>query len=79
MTKRKKIAIIVIAAVIALVAMFPIKLHYKDGGSIEYKALTYSVWDYHTLDGLRGKEVRIFGIKVIDNTYYSDETLHPNF
>lgn len=72
MSKSKKKAIIIAAAILLIIALFPIKFHYKDGGSVEYKALAYSVWDYHTLDGLRGTEVRIFGLRIIDNTYYTD-------
>lgn len=70
MIKSKKKAVIIAAAVILLIVLFPITLHYKDGGSVEYKSLTYSIWNYHTLDGLRGIEVRIFGLTIIDNTYY---------
>lgn len=70
MTKSKKKAIIIAAAVILIITLFPIALRYKDGGSVEYKSLTYSVWNYHTLDGLRGIEVRILGLTIFDNTYY---------
>lgn len=75
MTKSKKKVIIIAAVILLIIMLFPIKLHYKDGGSVEYKALIYSVWDYHSLDGLRGTEVRIFELTVIDNTYYIDESV----
>lgn len=65
----KKI-IIAVAAIIFLILVFPIKLQYKDGGSIGYKALIYEVMDYHTLDGLRGKTIEILGLEVYDGTYY---------
>lgn len=45
--KKKIIAILVLLAIILL---FPIPLRYKDGGSVEYKAIVYSVTDVHRID-----------------------------
>lgn len=72
MSKSKKKAVIIAAVILLIIALFPVKFHYKDGGSVQYKAIAYSVWDYHTLDGLRGRTVDIFGLRIIDNTYYTN-------
>ena len=67
----KKIIIVVIL-IVFIVLVFPQKLTFKDGGSICYKSLTYRIINYHTLDGMRGKTVEIFGVEVYDGTYYID-------
>ena len=74
MSKSKK-AVIIAAVILIIITLFPIPLYYKDGGSVEYRALAYSVCNYHTVEGLRGIEVMIFGLKVIDNTYYVNESV----
>ena len=65
----KKIIIILILLAIMLI---PFKFRLKDGGSVEYKSILYSVTKVHALneqsstgyeDGLR---VKILGIKVYD-------------
>ena len=44
---RKKIIIILI---VFLILIFPIRLQYKDGGTIEYRSLTYRIIKWHALD-----------------------------
>lgn len=44
MKKKSAKAVLICVAVIML---FPIPLHLKDGGSVEYKSLTYTVTKYH--------------------------------
>lgn len=70
-----------VAAVLALVILlFPIRLNLKDGGSVQYKSLTYSITKVHSLipdeEAIKegkvkpyddGFVVRILGIKVFDN------------
>ena len=54
--------------------LFPIPLRYKDGGTIKYQALLYSVTDYHALRGVDGYdtgiEIKILGITVYENTTF---------
>lgn len=44
-----------------------------DGGTVEYKALVYSITDYHAIHSAEGEylvgiSVELFGIEVFDNT-----------
>lgn len=71
--KTKKIAIIIAL----LVLLFPIPRHYKDGGTVEYHALLYSVTNYHSIvfDHPNkaydtGIEIKILGITVYENTTF---------
>lgn len=71
--KGKKKTGIIIIVVILIILLFPIPLHYKDGGTVEYKAIVYSVTDYHAIHSaegeyLVGQTIEIFGIEVFDNT-----------
>ena len=70
----KKKIIIAIAIVIAVVLLFPIPLRLKDGGTVKYQAILYSVSDVHRLaptDNDVGYEeciiIEIFGIEVFNN------------
>ena len=69
--KKVRIALGILLAVILLV---PVQIHYKDGGSVEYRAILYSVKSVHSLalpDSGRtyneGTVVTILGFKVFDN------------
>ena len=76
---RKKVFAIV--AVLALVILlFPIRMNLKDGGSVQYKSITYSITKVHSLiseeAAIKGGKikpyndrfvVKIPGIKVFDN------------
>lgn len=70
---KRKIAIAVIIAVVLAILLFPIRIVYKDGGSIKYKALIYSVTKYHRLpplgaeDYLEGWKIELFGITLRDD------------
>ena len=46
----KKKKVIIIAVLLLIVLVIPVKLHYKDGGTIEYKSLTYKIIKWHRLD-----------------------------
>ena len=70
----KKKIIIAIAIVIAVVLLFPIPLRVKDGGTVKYQAILYSISDVHRLaptDNDVGYEdgiiIEIFGIEVFNN------------
>lgn len=62
--------IIIIACVILVIMLIPVRLQLKDGGTVEYKSILYKVSKVHRLidDGYDiGTEIRILGFKVFDN------------
>lgn len=77
--KKKKIWIIVVV-VFAIIMLIPIPLKWKDG-SVEYKAILYSVTKYHAINPESTKgyddgwKIKILGLTVHDekNTYVSAE------
>ena len=62
-----------ICIVLALVLLFPFPARLKDGGSVEWNALLYSVTDAHRLAPeresgyLEGTIVEILGVEVFNN------------
>lgn len=46
---KKKIITIICLVLIALVLLVPIPVHYKDGGTVKYSALLYSVTNVHSI------------------------------
>jgi hypothetical protein len=70
---KKKIIIITIT-IIALILLFPIPIRYKDGGTVKYQAVLYSITDYNALRGVdgydTGVEIKILGITVYENTTF---------
>lgn len=75
---KKKLKIIIVL-IVALILFVPVKLHYKDGGTVKYNAVLWSVTKHHSIAhdsaGNRGNDtgttVRILCFKV-----YSD---YPKF
>lgn len=68
----KKLVIILI--VVAIIALFPMTLRQKDGGTVQYVPIThiYSVTVYNRISEngrLKGTEISIFGYTVYKNTY----------
>lgn len=69
----KKAVVIIIFAVVMAILLIPVPLHLKDGGTIVYQAVLYSVSDVHSLnpdkpDGYDdGTIIRILGIEVYNN------------
>lgn len=74
----KKIVTTILLVLILIIALFPIKMHYKDGGSVAYQSLIgiYRVVDWHmTLspaeDGVEryrdGLSIEIFGQEIFNN------------
>jgi len=63
-------AIAIGLALLMTILLFPIPLRYKDGGTVEYRAVLYSVYDVHRLamepeDGFEeGIIVEILGIEI---------------
>lgn len=72
--KKKIIVWSIIALIIILLIPYPYQI--KDGGSIEYRAVLYSVNDYHAMmpnDAIAtGIVVKILGMKVYDNTNFDE-------
>lgn len=71
----KKKFVLVLIVVFMLIMLFPQRIALKDGGSVIYKSLVYSVYKLHRIintEGvvLDGTEVEIFGIMVYKNTSY---------
>lgn len=69
----KKKVIIVIVIIVWLISFIPIPMHLNDGGTVEYKAITYKISKVHRLNmnaetGYdNGIIVEILGFKVYDN------------
>lgn len=68
---KRRIAVIVIIVVALAILLVPCRLQYKDGGSVEYKAVTYSITKYHRgpISGkyLDGWKIKLFGITLRDD------------
>ena len=68
---KRRIAVIVIIVVALAILLIPCRIQYKDGGSVEYKAVTYSITKYHRgpISGkyLDGRRIEIFGITLRDD------------
>ena len=75
---------IIILIVILIILLFPMKLQYKDGGTIEYRSLVYKIIKWHRLDNYydggykTGTEIYFFpnNFKPID---YFVEAKPPRF
>ena len=71
----KKKVIIIICILACIILLFPVKQQFKDGGSVQYKAILYSVTKVHRLalgewdDGKAHYEtgIEILGIEVFNN------------
>ena len=69
----KKKIILFIVIIVALVLLVPIPFKLRDGGSIEFKALIYTVTKYHRLDmesetGFQdGLGIKILGMEIYNN------------
>lgn len=70
----KKKVIVIIAVLIAAILLVPIPHRLKDGGSVEYKAILYTVKSVHQIDHnsefgyIEGTIIKILGIEVFNNT-----------
>ena len=71
---KKRVAIIIAVVLVALALLIPIPLYAKDGGTVTYQAILYSVTDYHSAkhpEGFyTGTEIKILGITVFENTTF---------
>ena len=71
MKKRLLTAAIVL---VAAVLLFPMPMQLKDGGTVKYQALLYSVQDVHRINPdpqgteyIEGTIIEIFGIEIFNN------------
>ena len=70
----KKKIILIVVLIILLILLIPIPIKLRDGGSIEYRALLYTVTRYNKLDEsnetkfVNGTKIEILGFEVYDNT-----------
>ena len=53
----KKKAIIIVCVLLAIVLLFPIPMRLRDGGTVQYKAILYTVSDVHSLATVEEQEV----------------------
>ncbi len=80
--KKKRIIFIVI--IILIILIIPIKFKYEDGGTIEYKSLTYKIIKWHKLDNYydsgykTGTEMHLFPNNFKPIGYY-EEVKPPRF
>ena len=73
----KKKAIIIVCVLLAIVLLFPIPLRLRDGGTVQYKAILYTVSDVQSLATIEeqeaGKEfnegiiIEILGFEIFNN------------
>jgi len=74
----KKKLVVIIAIIIGILLLFPIRLRLKDGGSKVYRSIAgiYEVKDWKPMGSTEeagetlktGITVKLFGLKVFDNT-----------
>lgn len=76
----KKKSVLIISIIVALILLFPIPFRLKDGGSIEFKALLYTVTQYHKLAPIEdtdngyieGIGIEILGMEIYNSTNDKD-------
>lgn len=68
---KKKILTFII---ILFILIFPVKFSLKDGGTVIYQSLTYSIHKVHSIsEGMNGKDywegtiIEVFGIEIYNN------------
>lgn len=80
----KKKFVIGIVVFVMLVFLVPIRMQMKDGGSVQYKAVLYSVTKYHQITLKEGSEdegivesgyrvgwgVKVLGLEIFNNVKY---------
>lgn len=70
----KKVIILII--IVGIILLFPIPMHLNDGGSVEYKALLYTITKYHKLAPIEeGKDVKYIdgiGIEILGKEIYNN-------
>lgn len=81
--KKKKIIKYIVIFLFLLVLFFPIKLQYKDGGTIEYKSLTYKIIKWHRIKNYgrykTGTDFILFPNNFKPLDYYDQDIEPPMF
>ena len=76
---KKKVILIII--IIALILLIPIPMKLRDGGSIEFKSILYTITKYHKLAPIEentetvyidGIGIKILGMEIYNNTNQSN-------
>ena len=79
MNAKKKRVLTVLAVIIAIVLLIPFPIHYKDGGTVDYEAVLYTVRKEHSIAGAPledeegyyiGTRVRVLFWTVYDNVRF---------
>lgn len=70
----KKKNVYIVCVLLAIVILIPIPLQLKDGGTVVYKALAYSVSRVHRLASVKAEKeyeegiiIKVLGIEVYNN------------
>ena len=72
-----KKAIIILLILVAVILLFPVRLQWKDGGSVSYDAILYTVHNVHSgysspadteMHYVEGVIIEILGYQVYNNT-----------
>ena len=76
---KKRIAIIAIICVL-LILLFPTKLSLKDGGTVEYKAILYSIVKKHSMGTEQSQDGYYIGteVKILSFEVYNDVEFIPS-
>ena len=79
----KKKVIIVVVIIVLMILLVPIPFKLRDGGTVEWKSLTYSIANVHSIYAVgnesnkyelgykEGIVIKIFNMTVYNNTKYS--------
>ena len=79
--KKKNICLIIVG-VLLIIMLVPVPFKIKDGGSIEYKAVLYTVTKYHNInpESIKGYDdgwkIKILGLTIYDKKNVSDFNEH---
>ena len=69
----KKKALVIVGIILAIVLLFPIPMRLKDGGTVKYQAVLYSISDVHrlSLESETGYEegmiIEILGVEIYNS------------
>lgn len=73
--KKRRVVISIIILIILLILLVPVPLRFRDGGTVEYTAMIYTVTVYNHIwyeddqyGRLVGVQIDIFGRTVFDNS-----------
>jgi len=75
----KKKVIIILLVIILLILLFPIRNQLKDGGTVEWKSLTYSIAKVHSIYSVEGYPmgykdgivIKLFNMTIYNNSNYN--------